>query len=586
MPLDAVFLSALRNELDAALRGLKIDKIQQPEQDQILLTLRGQGASERLLLSAGAGDARVHLTDAAFENPANPPMFCMLLRKHLTGARIGTVAQPPMERSVEFSLDCVDALGEPCQKRLIVELIGRHSNIILTDQEGLIIDCLRRVDSLMSAKRQVLPGLYYRRPPAPQKRNPLDTPPEALAGAVASVPGDVSADKWLLDTFIGFSPLICRELVYRAYGETDLRLRELRDGGRALGRALAALTGDIQKGRFVPVMLLDDLGKPFDFSYTEILQYGSALVREKAGSFSALLDAFYTRRFMLERLRQRSQALTKSIKNACDRIQRKLIIQREELKQTAGRERLRELGDILTAQLHLIKKGMTVIRTADLYDENGREIDIPLDPLKTPQQNAAKYYKDYMKAKNAEAVLTEQIKIGERELEYLKSVLEEIARAESENDLNEIRRELALTGYVKLQKTGRKEKSAPGAPLRFMSSTGLPILAGRNNLQNETLTHRLASKADIWLHAQKIPGAHVVIPAGGIMPDDATLFEAASVAAYFSQARESKKVPVDYTQVKYVKKIPGGRPGMVTYTDYKTIVAAPDEELVKKLGQK
>jgi len=586
MPLDAVFLSALRNELDAALRGLKIDKIQQPEQDQILLTLRGQGASERLLLSAGAGDARVHLTDAAFENPANPPMFCMLLRKHLTGARIGAVAQPPMERSVEFSLDCVDALGEPCQKRLIVELIGRHSNIILTDQEGLIIDCLRRVDSLMSAKRQVLPGLYYRRPPAPQKRNPLDTQPEALAGAVASVPGDVSADKWLLDTFIGFSPLICRELVYRAYGETDLRLRELRDGGRALGRALAALTGDIQKGRFVPVMLLDDLGKPFDFSYTEILQYGSALVREKAGSFSALLDAFYTRRFMLERLRQRSQALTKSIKNACDRIQRKLVIQREELKQTAGRERLRELGDILTAQLHLIKKGMTVIRTVDLYDENGREIDIPLDPLKTPQQNAAKYYKDYMKAKNAEAVLTEQIKIGERELEYLKSVLEEIARAESENDLNEIRRELALTGYVKLQKTGRKEKSAPGAPLRFMSSTGLPILAGRNNLQNETLTHRLASKADIWLHAQKIPGAHVVIPAGGIMPDDATLFEAASVAAYFSQARESKKVPVDYTQVKYVKKIPGGRPGMVTYTDYKTIVAAPDEELVKKLGQK
>jgi predicted ribosome quality control (RQC) complex YloA/Tae2 family protein len=311
MPLDAVFLSALRNELDAALRGMRIDKIQQPEQDQLLLTLRGQGASERLLLSAGAGDARVHLTDAAFENPANPPMFCMLLRKHLTGARIGAVAQPPLERSIEIDLDCVDALGEPCRKRLIVELMGRYSNIVLTDREGLIIDCLRRVDSLMSARRQVLPGLYYRRPPAQQKRNPLDMAPEALAGAISSAPGDVSADKWLLDTFAGFSPLICRELVYRAYGETDLRLRELRDGGRALGRAFSALTGDILSGRLEPVMLLDDLGKPFDFSYTEILQYGSALVREKAASFSALLDAFYTRRFMLERLRQRSQGADK-----------------------------------------------------------------------------------------------------------------------------------------------------------------------------------------------------------------------------------------------------------------------------------
>lgn len=586
MPLDAVFLSALRSELDAALRGMKIDKIQQPEQDQILLTLRGQGAPARLLLSAGTGDARVHLTDAAFENPANPPMFCMLLRKHLTGARIGAVTQPPLERSVEIDLDCVDALGEPCKKRLILEMIGRHSNIILTDKEGLIIDCLRRVDSLMSTKRQVLPGLFYRRPPAQHKISPFDMQPEALAGAISSAPGDVLADKWLLETFAGFSPLICRELVYRAYGETDLRISELRDGGAALGRALFALTGDIQSGRFAPVMLLDDKGKPFDFSYTEILQYGSALNREKAGSFSALLDAFYTRRFMLERLRQRSQALAKSIKNACDRIQRKLVAQREELERTAGRERLRELGDILTAQLHLIKKGMTVFRTADLYDENGREIDIPIDPLKTPQENAAKYYKDYVKAKNAEAVLTEQIKIGERELEYLKSVLEEIARAESESDLGEIRQELAQTGYVKLQKTGRKEKSNPGTPLRFVSSTGLPILAGRNNLQNEILTHRLASKTDIWLHAQKIPGAHVVVQTDGGMPDDATLSEAASVAAYFSQARESKKVPVDYTRVKYVKKIPGGRPGMVTYTEYKTIIAAPDEELVKKLGQK
>jgi predicted ribosome quality control (RQC) complex YloA/Tae2 family protein len=586
MPLDAVFLMALRCELETQLVGMKIDKIQQPEQDQLLLSLRGQGVSSRLLLSAGSGDARAHLTEAAFENPASPPMFCMLLRKHLTGARIRSVTQPPLERSADFTLDCVDALGEPCEKHLILELMGRYSNIILTDEEGRIVDCLRRVDTLMSEKRQVLPGLFYRLPPTQEKLDPLELTKEAFAAAIASAPQDMTADKWLVETFTGLSPLICRELVYRACGETDRRLGELRDKGASLYSAFFALTGDIRSGWFKPVMLLDAAGKPFDFSYAAIMQYGTALLQEQAGSFSALLDAFYTRRFALERMRQRSQTLTKTVRNAADRIQRKLVSQREELKKTAGRERLKELGDILTAQLYRLIKGMSVLRTVDFYDPDGREIDIRLDPLKTPQQNAAKYYKDYTKAKNAEAILSEQIELGERELEYLKSVLEELVRAESERDLTEIRRELAGTGYLRLQSTGKKEKNAEGAPLRFRSSAGLTIVAGRNNVQNETLTHRLAYKTDIWLHAQKVPGSHVVISANGGVPDETTLLEAASLAALYSQARESKKVPVDYTAVKYVKKLPGGRPGMVTYTDYKTIVASPDEALAAKLRDK
>jgi predicted ribosome quality control (RQC) complex YloA/Tae2 family protein len=285
-------------------------------------------------------------------------------------------------------------------------------------------------------------------------------------------------------------------------------------------------------------------------------------------------------------MRQRSQALTKTVRTAHDRIARKTENQRAELRQTEGRERSRELGDILTAQLHLLKKGMASFRTVDFYDDGGREIDIRLDPLKTPQQNAAKYYKDYTKSKNAEGILTVQLASGEKELEYLKSVLEELGRAESERDLTEIRQELAQTGYVKLQKTGKKEKSAESAPMRFVSSAGLTFFAGRNNVQNETLTHRLAYKTDVWLHAQKIPGSHVIISTNGTAPDDTTLAEASSVAAYYSQARESGKLPVDYTLVKYVKKIPGGRPGMVTYTEYKTIVASPDEALVKRLRVK
>jgi predicted ribosome quality control (RQC) complex YloA/Tae2 family protein len=285
-------------------------------------------------------------------------------------------------------------------------------------------------------------------------------------------------------------------------------------------------------------------------------------------------------------MRQRSQALTKSIKNAHDRVLRKLENQREELKKTLGRERMRELGDMITANLHAIQKGMAVFRTVDYYSQDGREIDIRLDPLKTPQQNAAKYYKDYAKARNAETVLKEQLALGEGELEYLKSVLEEISRAENERDLIEIRQELTNTGYIKPQKTGKKEKPAQSQPAHYQSRTGLMIHVGRNNVQNETLTHKAAFKTDIWLHAQKIPGSHVIISTNGQNPDDATLSEAAALAAYYSQARDSKKVPVDYALVKHVKKIPGGRPGMVTYTDYKTIMAEPDEEIVNRLKVK
>lgn len=588
MPLDAICLGALVNELSAQIIGMKIDRIQQPEQDLIVLSLRGHGANARLLVSAGVGDARLHLTESVFENPQSPPMFCMLLRKHLLGAKIKSITQPPLERAVDLFLEGADALGNMGEKHLILELMGRYSNIILTRQDGMIVDCLRRVDMLMSEKRQVLPGLYYHLPPVQDKRDPMTVTRDEWMRLLAECPPDKASDKWLLDTFNGFSPLVCREIVSRACGETDKRIFEIRaeDESGALCDAFFSLISDIAAKRFTPWMLLDGDGKPKEFSYTALRQYGGTFKLVRQDSFSHLLETFFTRRYSLERMRQRSQALLRSVKTAYERIKRKLENQREELKKTCGRERQRELGDILSANMHALKKGMAVFRTPDYYAEDGRMIEIRLDPLKTPQQNAAKYYKEYSKAKNAESVLTEQIVRGEDELMYLTSVLEEISRAESERDLDEIRQELTLTGYLRQQKQGKKEKKAEGAPLRFVSSSGLFITAGKNNVQNELLTHKTAFKSDVWLHAQKIPGAHVVISANGTEPDAQTLNEAANLAAWFSEARESKKVPIDYTLVKNVKKIPGGRPGMVTYTDYKTIIAAPDEALAEKLKVK
>jgi predicted ribosome quality control (RQC) complex YloA/Tae2 family protein len=357
------------------------------------------------------------------------------------------------------------------------------------------------------------------------------------------------------------------------------------DGGDKFASEFLALMNGFSTGKCTPYLLTDAGGKPADFCCVPIFQYGTAMRLEAFKSFSVLLDTFYTRRFTLERLRQKTQSLQKTIKNAHDRVKRKLENQREELKKTQNRERYRELGDLITANLHHAAKGMAVLRVVDYYTEDGRETDIPLDPLKTPQQNAAKFYKDYTKARNAETVLTEQIGLGEAELEYLKSVLEELSRAENERDAGEIRRELVETGYIREQaKTkGKKDKKPEAAPMRFVSGTGFDIYVGRNNVQNDALTNRLAFKTDVWLHTQKIPGSHVIISAKGQTPDDATLREAASLAAWFSQARDSGKVPVDYTLVKYVKKIPGGRPGMVTYTEQQTIIAEPDGELAKKL---
>ncbi len=575
MPLDALCLTAVAAEIRAAVQGGKIDKIYQPTRDEVVLYIRGPAGNVRLLLSANPGHPRAHLTERNRENPEQPPMFCMLLRKHLQGARILELNQPPLERILDFKLETLDELGDRVERRLVLEAMGRSANLLLLDGEGRIMDCTRRVDGdIARGQRQLLPGLFYRQPPTVDKLNPFTLELEELRLVLANPLGK-AWDKLLLDSFTGLSPLVARELAFRAGDDSEKLAAELEKLGKS-----------VEENHFTPYLLVRE-GKPVDFTFLPVLQYGPETESIPRESFSALLDDFFSDRESAERVRQRGQDLVKSVTSARDRTARKLGNQARELEATKNRERLRELGDILTSNLHLMEKGMSTFRTMDFYDPEGGEVDIPLDPLLTPQQNAAKYYKEYNKAKTAEEMLTIQIEKGEKELEYLNSVLENIALAEGEKDLQEIRQELTETGYLRRPKTAAKRaKKVSGKPMEFRSSSGLRISVGKNNSQNDLLTTKLAYKSDIWLHTQKIHGSHVILWLEGGEADARSLTEAAQLAAYFSQARDGSKVPVDYTPVKYVKKPAGARPGMVVYTTYQTAVVEPDAELAKKLRVK
>ena len=574
MPFDAIFLTAVIRELRPLL-GSRVDKIQQPSRDTVLLHLRGRG---KLLLSANVNRPRIHLTEASFENPAQPPMFCMLLRKHLTGGRLQDIQQPPAERSVSLIFDCTDEMGIPCRKSLILELMGRNSNLILTGAEGRILDCLRRVDFEMSEQRQVLPGLFYRDPPRQDKRIPQETDEAEIAVLLSATEPGRRLDQWLLGTFAGISPLIARELCFRFTGATDTPLAGL--FLPALAAFLEAQFASMDS--FTPVLLLRG-GVPAEFSYREILQYGDFMEETRCGSFSQLLDRFYTQTDRAERMRQKSQTLRKTVTTLHERVLRKLELQRRERDSTFNREQLRRMGDIVTANLHAITRGQALLRAENFYEADAPLIEIPLKPELSPQQNAAKFYKEYAKAKTAEKILTQQLAQGEAEAEYLAAVLDELSRAESEADLAEIRQELEAGGYLRPADRKKQPKLPPSKPMEFVSGDGYHIFVGRNNRQNDQLSMKTARKDDLWLHIQKFHGTHVIIACAGVRPPDRTVTEAAMLAAFYSQAKNGQNVPVDVTQVRNLRKPSGAKPGMVVYDRYQTVIVTPDPELPEKL---
>lgn len=562
MPLDAVCLTALMDELAPELEGAHIDKVQQPARDLLLLSLYSRRGSRRLLISAGVGMARLHFTSERFENPDTPPMFCMLLRKHLTGAVVERLWQPENERMAIFELSCRDELGVESKKRLAVELMGRSSNIVLVDGEGVIIDCLRRADFGEDAYRRLLPGMLYRLPPKPAKPNLLELTPQERRARLADTDRDKPAEKRLMDAFSGLSPLIARELAHRSeQGE--------------LAMAVDAYAESVQAHEFTPYLLTEN-GAARDFSFMRITQYGEAMRCEPRGGFSALLDEFYSERERAERVRRVSHELTKTVRTLRDRQARKLAQQRQELEKTADREELRRRGDLITANLWRAEKGARTLLCEDYYTEGCPTVELALDPRKTPQQNAAAAYRDYRKAAAAEQHLTKLIAEGEAVLDYLESTLDNLSRVESEKEAAEIRRELIAAGVLRQPKQGGKErKIKPLGPIRHVSATGYEILIGRSNTQNDELTFKTARRTDIWLHVQKLHGSHVIIRAEDTRPDEGTILEAAALAAKYSQAAGSGKVAVDFTMVKNVKKPSGALPGKVIYTNYETVTVEP-----------
>ena len=571
MPLDAVTVSALAKELSERLEGGRIDKVQQPERDMLLLSLRAKGENLRLVISAGTGNARAGITRGSFENPAEPPMFCMLMRKHLVGARILSVTQPEYERLLIFTLDTHDELGVQSEKKLAVELIGRSANAVLIGADGRIIDCMRRMDFAGDALRRMLPGMIYRLPPKQEKPVFFALDPEQRRALIASADKTVPVDKWLMDSFSALSPLICRELAYRCNNDYV----NLPDACDALCEVVAA-------GELAPWLISID-GKPKDFSFMAISQYGPAAQLERYDSFSEMLDTFYTRRDRAEQQRRRSHDLTKTVRTLRDRQQRKLAAQHEELRRTEGREDIRHQAELVTANIYRLRRGDRSLECEDYYDPACPVVHIELDPLKTPQQNAAALYKEYNKLKAAEQHLTVLTREGECQLDYLNSVLDELERAETDRDLSDIRRELTETGYIRARKGGKAERVKPQSPMKFVSDDGLEILAGRSNAQNDELTLKLARRTDYWLHTQRVHGSHVIIRCEGEEPPPRTLEQAAGIAAYYSQARGAGKVQVDYTMVRNVRKPSGALPGKVIYTDHKTMLAESDGALAERL---
>lgn len=582
MALDGAFLRHLKKEITDRALGARVDKIYQPNKEELVFLLRTRQEAFKLLLSARANSPRIHFTQYAPENPKVPPMLCMLLRKRLSGAKLVEVRQPGLERLLYLDFDAANELGDKVRLSLVIEIMGKYSNIILVDGQGKIVDALKRVDEEMSSQRLVQPGLAYELPPAQNKPCMLESQPEEIVEAIVHQPKNQSLNKGILNALQGLSPVVCREIEHQVGRGQELFTRDLTQEQRERLRFfLERLFTTVRDTAGEPYMVTKIKGKPMEFSFLNIVQYGTLASVSRWEDFSSLLDEFYEERDRQDRMRVKAQDLLRLLANASERLSRKINLQRGELARSEDREHLRVCGDLINANLYRIERGSAFADLENFYDEN-RLMRVKLDPALNATQNAQKYYKEYRKAKTAQQVLGEQIAQAEQELLYVDSVFDCLSRAQSESELNEIRQELREEGYLKAVRDKRKPP-APLAPLEFVSSEGFRILVGRNNRQNDKLTLKQANNNDIWLHTKNIPGSHTIIVTGGRQPGDATLKEAAMLAAYHSRAKDSSQVPVDYTQVRYVSKPQGAKPGMVIYVHYQTLFVTPQHELTEKL---
>lgn len=591
MALDGALLRQIKHELEGCLIGSRVDKIHQFSREEMVFVLRlrepaADGArSAKLYLSAGADSPRLHLTSSSFENPKSPPMFCMLMRKHLGSAKLLEIRQVGLDRILHLIFETRNEMGDLIELTVAIEIMGRHSNIILIDENGRVIDSIKRIDDTMSSVRPILPGVHYTLPPAQDKLDLITSTPEQIEQRLIEGK-DTPLSKALLAAVQGVSPIVCREVANYVFVGDDRVISEMTpDHFDRLRFFLSRVILMARDYTGTPTSVIDSRKKPMDFSFLDIHQYGGSMFTRTYDSYSQLLDDFYTQRDNIQRMRHRSSDLLKVLANTADRIARKLSLQQKELADCSDRETWKIYGDLISANLYSIQKGDRTARLINFYDEAQSEVVIPLDPRKTPVQNAQKYYGEYRKADTAEKKLRELIEEGQQEAVYIDSVFDALTRAQTNDELTAIRAELAEQGYLRKKGSAAKKGKEPKlAPKRYRSDDGFTILVGRNNVQNDQLTLKEARGRDYWFHTKNIPGSHTIVVSDGQEVPDSTLHQAAILAAVNSKAAESSQVPVDYTLIKNVKKPRGAKPGMVIYVSYQTAYVTPDLELEKRLA--
>lgn len=574
MAFDAGMVRAITNELNTKLAGARVEKIHQPEKDELLFLLHAGRENLRLTISASVNNPRIHLSTVAKENPSAPPLFCTLIRKHLTGAKLLSLEQLGFERVIRLSFQARDEMGFHYVVRLYAEIMGKYSNLILTDESDKVLGAVKPVDFTTSQKRQVLPGMQYELPPAQDK---IDPTTEVRENFLALRADDTkAADKFLTAHYLGLSTLSAREIVYRSTDESD----------EALWEAFSAFLSDISLGRVTPTLALNEGGRPKEYAFCDLCQYEGIYTLRHPETVSEVIESYFLSRDNTDRVHQRAADLFRLLQNQQNRLEKKIALQENELAETEKKDTFQKYGELITANIYRLSRGMKVARVEDYYSENYETIEIPLDVRLSPAQNAQAYYKKYTKLRNAEVELQKQIISAEEELAYILSVLDTLSRASGQTELDEIRTELQSAGYGSRMKKnafkGGNKKSAT-KPIEYITSGGYRLLCGRNNLQNDEISLKIAARSDWWFHVKNAPGSHVVMFANGEEPSERDFTEAAMVAAYNSSLSEAKHIAVDYTQVRNLKKPAGAKPGYVIYhTNYSAYVT-PDRDVVEGL---
>ena len=569
MALDAAFLKLICTELNERAAGAKVDKVYQPERDEFVFLLRGFRETLRLRISASSASPAVYFTDHTKDNPKQAPTLCMLARKLFIGAKFICAEQPSIERVVTLRFDCTDEMGDRVERRVVAEIMGRSSNILFTDGNGRIIESVKHAGADPDAVRCIIAGMPYVMPPKQNKTNPYELTREELSAMLSA--SDESLSDALLHGIAGFSPIVCRELAFRAAGDVDTHASDA--DAAAVFAELHKLLGKLDAGAEPSVVCRND-GSAVDFSFFAPTFYGDSMAIKRFDSPSALLDFFYYERDRAERIKQRTAELSRLVSRSIERVVRKAAAQSRELAECDNADEMRVRGELINAYLHEIEPGSSVAVLKNYYD-NYTEIHIPLDSTLSPQRNAQKYFREYRKSDTRKKKLTEQLALGEVELEWLRSVADELTLVENSDDISRVREELVSEGYLRPAPSKGTKKPAKKPEYTFESvvtSDGFKVFYGKNNLQNDALTMRFASNSDVWFHVRESFGAHVVLRLEGREATETAVYEAAKIAAAHSRSAQGTKVAVDYTEIRNVRKPKGAKPGKVFYVNFKTII--------------